>query len=179
MSGKIDPLCETPVNFGCVNGNASCSPIFSVSEIGDYCRDQFSKLTAGGRDTVMENYCLRHESSNECKCVNRALNTDYQKLKLGNPYSDACWYIPCANRFQYFVPSEFNKTTKCPQNMCQIVYDISKVHNVDIHDIENDINCDFSNSGAIPDPTVIPSWIYITMLVIAGAYILVYSLKKS
>lgn len=177
-NGKIDALCEKPVNFGCINNASSCSPIFSVSEIGDFCRGQFSKLSSGDRDTVMENYCLKHEKSDECKCMNRSLNQDYITLKKNNPFSDACWYTPCANRFQYFVPSDFNKTTKCPQNICQIVYEISKVHDITDHDIVNDINCDFTNSGVIPDPAAIPGWIYICMLVIATTYIFVYSLKK-
>lgn len=184
MVDAIDPLCEIPVNFGCLvypdtpTPLEKCSPIFSVSEIGDYCRGQFSKLTNGGRDTVMENFCLKNEDAQECKCVNRAYDPDYQKLKLDNPYSDSCWYIPCSNRFQYFVPSSFNVQTKCPQNICQIVYDIAQVHDVDINHIKNEINCDFSNGGVIPDPTALPSWIYVAALGIMAGFIMVYALAK-
>lgn len=177
-SEGIDPVCETPISFGCVGNVEKCSPIFSVSEIGDYCRGQYSRLSDGDRDTVSENYCYRHPNVNECKCIMRSSNEDYKKLKIGNPFSDSCWYIPCSNRFQYFVPSAFDVITKCPQNICQIVYDISKVHGVDLNNIKNDINCDFSNGGVIPDPTSLPNWVYIASLLIITAFIFVYSIKK-
>lgn len=175
---SIDPLCEIPTTIGCSTKDQTCSPIFSTSEIGDYCRQQFATLTSGGKDTVIENYCLKNEHASECKCVNRILNPDYNKLKIGNPYSDACWYIPCANRNQYFIPSEFDSTIKCPQNICQIVYNISEVNDVDLNHIKNDINCDFSNGGVIPDPTQLPNWIYVVGLVLFASFILIYSLKK-
>lgn len=178
MNDLIDPVCNQTVNFGCPHLQFDCSPIFSQSEVGDYCRKQFSLLTPGGRDTVMENYCLRHTNAPECKCANRSLNPDYVKLKLGNPYPDFCWYIPCANRFQYFTPSEFDAVDGCPKNICQIVYDISQVHDVHIDNIKQDINCDFKNGGVIPDASTLPKWIYAGALVIFAAFILVYSLKK-
>jgi hypothetical protein len=126
----------------------------------------------------MEDYCLRHTDAEECKCVNRSLNQDYLKLKLGNPYSDSCWYIPCANRFQFFTPSDFEKVTECPSNICQVVYNISQVHDVDIDHIKNDINCDFSDGGNIPDPTRLPKWLYVSALITLALFIIVYSFKN-
>lgn len=178
MSGVIDPLCEVPTEFGCMDNSKTCSPLFSKSLIGNYCRDEYSKLNASGRDTVMQDYCIRHPDSDECKCVSRSSEPNYVRLKVGNPYSDACWYTPCTNRFQYFIPSEFEREIQCPQNVCQLVYNISDTRDVDVSKIKNDINCDFSTQGGIPTITTTPSWIYISAIVIFALYILVYLFKK-
>lgn len=174
---ESNDICSQPTTVGCINGE-KCSPVFSLSQIGDYCRNQYKRLSSSDRDTYIENFCLRNEDIKECKCVNRSLNPDYQKLKLGNPYSDACWYIPCTDRMRYFAQSDFDKPLQCPKNICQIVYDIAKVNDVDIDNIKNDINCDLSNGGVIPDSSSLPSWIYIAGIVVFAAFILVYSLKK-
>ena len=175
----IDPLCQQPTTIGCPTIGTKCSPIFSRSEIGDYCRQKYGLLSDGDRDTVIENYCLRNDTE-ECKCANRSNNPDYTKLKQGNPYSDACWYIPCANRSRYFVPSDFNKQIQCPQNICQIVYDISKIHDVDINKVKNDINCDFTGGGIIPTPGgsgSLPNAVYYGSVLLAVLFILVYATK--
>ena len=175
--GAVDDVCTRPTSAGCKNGG-TCAPIYSTSQIGDYCRNQYTRLTPQDRDTYIENYCLRNELEEECKCVNRSNNADYIKLKLGNPYPDGCWYVPCTDRMRYFALSDLDKEISCPQNICQFVYNISQVHDVNIDHIKNDINCDFSHGSVIPDPSgTFPSWIYIATLSIFAAFIFVYFFK--
>jgi len=177
---RIDPLCEIPIAAACTNNTRLCSPLFSASEIGDYCRQQFSRLSDSAKDTVMENYCIRNDSE-ECKCINRSSNEDYIKLKKSNPYMDSCWYIPCANRSRYLVTSDFNVDTKCPENICQIIVDTAQTHDVDIDHIKNDINCDFTSGGTIPVPSdagTLPPIVFYGSICIAVAFIIVYALKK-
>jgi hypothetical protein len=181
VTKRIDPICESQTDVGCLpvinNVSGGCSPIFSVSEVGDYCRNLYSQMSDGDRDTVMQNYCDRYINAEECKCARRSSNPDYKKLKLDNPYSDACWYIPCANRYQFFVPSSFNKVSKCPENICQIVFNTSQTHDVNMDHIKNDINCDFSNGGVIPTPDGIPNVIYYGMVAVFVAFIMIYAIK--
>lgn len=193
MSNVIDPLCERPIEFGCVDNSHKCSPLFSKSVIGDYCRDEYAQLSPGDRDTVMQNFCLRNPRSEECKCASRSDEATYLRLKSGQPFSDACWYVPCTNRFQYFIPSEFDGKLECPQNVCQIVYNISEQRNLDMSDIKNDINCDFNTRGGggggekekekekdknVPATKTSISRIYYYALVVLALYILVYLIKK-
>jgi hypothetical protein len=75
------------------------------------------------------------------------------------------------------VPSEFNKETKCPENICQIIFDTAETHDVKIDDIKNDINCDFTGGGVIPVPGGISNIVYYGSIAIAIAFIVVYAIK--
>lgn len=177
VTKRIDPLCEAAMTVGCadnVNAGKYCSPIFSKTEIGDYCRWQFAALSPGDRDTVVEDYCLKYPDSTECKCVNRSDDADYKKLKLNNPYSDKCWYLPCSDRLKYFVTSDFDRAVQCPSNICQIVYDIAQVHDVDLSGVGHYINCDFNNGGVIPSPNRVPLALYGAIVLVILAFIYVY-----
>lgn len=160
----------------CPPNMSSCSRYFSIAEDGGYCRDKFNNMTDAQRDSVMREYCLRNDTE-DCRCVNRTLNKDYLALKQNNPFSDACWYIPCANKARYFVPSHFlGPKVDCPSNICQIVYDISKVHDVDLERNKNYINCDFSGGGYVPPFGEI--WFYVVGLLLAVLFLSVYAAKK-
>jgi hypothetical protein len=159
--------CPTDVKDG-------CSRYFSTDKDGDYCRDLFNNYTPEQKDAAIQTYCLRNNTE-DCKCVNRSTNFNYERLKQGNPFSDACWYIPCANKERFFVPSEFADNPSCPTNLCQIVYDISQAHDVDIERVKNDINCDFSGGGFKPTPFN-ASMYYIAMS-LAIILLLVYASK--
>jgi hypothetical protein len=96
-------------------------------------------------------------------------------LKQGNPFLDSCWYIPCANAERYFIPSELKRGDECPKNICQIVFDISQAHDVDIDHVKADISCDFSGGGMMPK-NIVP-WYYIAALALVSVLLFVYALK--
>ena len=174
--GKViqDAFCESKTLTDCPpDMKNGCSRYFAVNKEGDYCRDLFNKKSDVEKDVSIFNYCTRNDT-NECKCVNRVYDPDYIKLKQGNPYLDSCWYIPCANSTRYLVPSELKRQGECPENICQIVFDISQAHDVDIDHIKADINCDFSGGGW---PNHIVPWYYVAALVLSIILLLVYVLK--
>ena len=151
-----------------------CSRFFSTGKDGDYCRALYNEYTPSQRDAIIADYCLRHNTA-DCKCANRAANFNYGKLKQGNPFSDVCWYIPCANKSRFLVPSEFTGNPTCPLNVCQIVYDISQAHNVDIDHVKNEISCDFSGSGFKPKP--LNANMYYIAMILSVTLLIVYALK--
>lgn len=176
-------ICENPVKYGCINGQHSCSPIFSQSNIGDYCRSMLAKMSKSASDTLIENYCIKNENAEECKCINRSTNPDYIRLKNhGNIYPDACWYTPCLNKMHYFVTSRFDEPVSCPANICQEVYNISKTADINLDNLKHEINCDFSNGGVIPSSynggVELPTWLYVATLIVVLAFIMVFALKR-
>lgn len=175
MNGITRAFCGSKTTT-CPAPMKGCSRYFSIADDGPYCRDIFNNMTDAQKDSVMREYCLRN-NTDDCKCVNRTLNADYIKLKQGNPFSDACWYIPCTNRARFFVPSDFSgEQVSCPTNICQIVYDISQAHDVDIESNKNDINCDFG--GGHYEPTVSNLWIFSVGLALSLLLLFVYASKK-
>ena len=175
--GKIiqDAFCESKTITDCPpEMKDGCSRYFAVNEEGDYCRDLFNKKSDEEKDISIFNYCTRNNTA-ECKCVNRVYDKDYLKLKENNPFLDSCWYIPCANSTRYLVPSEMKRGGECPENICQIVFDISQAHDVDIDHIKADINCDFSGSGKFPNHNV--PWYYIVILILTIILLVIYTIK--
>jgi len=142
--GNVDERCFKPVQ-NCPEGLATCSAFKGVDPISDSCRLWFADLkTDRERDAVMENYCFRYNTT-DCRCVNRSNTREYRELKKGNVIDDKCWFLPCANPERYFVTSDLQQGT-CPNNVCEIIYDIYKDRDVSIYN--NDMVCDMSGSGA-------------------------------
>ncbi len=148
LFGKSDVVtgayCGRPVPT-CPAGLSTCSRYKSVGEGGDVCREWFATLKSDYlRDAVAENYCFRH-NTDDCRCVNRSTTDEYKNLKRGNPINDRCWFVPCANPSRYFVPSDL-MTGSCPENVCEIIFNIYKDRDVTIYD--NDISCNFGPTPA-------------------------------
>lgn len=169
-----DAFCQSKVATCPPGYTSGCSRYLSSESDGDYCRSIFNNLSDAEKDSAIANYCSRN-STEDCKCANRSFDPDYVRLKQGNPFSDACWYIPCANSANYLVPSEFNKNPDCPANICQIVFDISQAHNVDIDHLKSDINCDFGGGKYPPHSPLL--WYYISGLVLALILLIAYASK--
>lgn len=171
----IGPYCEQQVpNKYCPDGMKTCSRFKSTGEGGNRCRDWYAKLPSDNiRDAVAQNYCFR-SNTEDCRCMNRSTDDDYLHLKPGNVINDKCWYVPCANPSRYFIPSDLTKGS-CPENVCEIIFNIYKDRDVKIYD--NDITCNM-NPGPDLNPIVqflIDYWLYIsvvTVVVVLGNYLL-------
>jgi len=176
--GNNNPIqnafCQTKVNTCPQEMIGGCSRYFSVNPDGDYCRKIFNDQTDAQKDIAIANYCSRNDTV-DCKCANRSNDPDYVKLKQGNPFPDSCWYIPCANAQRYLVPSEFKHNPNCPENICQIVFDISQAHDVNIDHLKADINCDFGG-GKYPNHSPY-LWYYVIGYILAGILLIIYASK--
>lgn len=172
-----DAFCQSRV-VTCPDGmSEGCSRYFSVDATGDYCRASFNEKSDAEKNTAIFNYCSRHDTD-DCKCANRSKDVSYENIKKGNPFPDSCWYIPCSNSSRYLIPSDYKQNTNCPQNICQIVFDISQARNVDIDNMKSDINCNFN--GMSPPPVVTPTtikWYYLGILSLSILLLLIYALK--
>lgn len=138
----------------CPDGERECSRIFSTGEGSTECRTWFDAQPSEAKDAIMHNYCIRHNTS-DCRCVNRSIADSYRAMKGAKSINDGCWFIPCANPSKHFVPSHLVKPT-CPDKICQQLFDFMNVEKINISDVKNDINCDFSGSSG-SGPTPVPS----------------------
>jgi hypothetical protein len=165
-------FCERP-GVACASGMESCSKLKSTDLGADVCRLWYGGLATDAlRDAVATSYCYRYDTQ-DCRCVNRSLTQEYQKLKPGNPIPDKCWFVPCANPSRYFVTSDLQKGT-CPENICSVVFDIYKDRDVSVYD--NDITCNFAPPSP-PTSTIIlfveNYWPYIALLLLLAALFIV------
>jgi len=169
-----EAFCQTPADpTTCPAHLKTCSRYFSNGPIGDYCKTIFFNLPHEQMDNAIQNYCIRY-NTDDCKCANRTTDKKYLRLKQGNPFSDACWYVPCGDYTQYLTPSEFwTREQNCPANICQIVFDIAKEHDVDVDHDDIEINCDFSGGKY---PTHNPYlWYYLAGIVLSIILLVIYA----
>ena len=131
-----------------------CSRLKSIGEGGNECRKWFEKQPSHVQDATIQNYCLRHNTE-DCKCINRGYNRSYQAMKGAHAINDGCWYSACANRSgKYLVPSQLANPS-CPDNLCQVLFDIVEDGNVSIDHVQNDITCKFDRNP--PEPSSKPA----------------------
>lgn len=124
-----------------------CSKLKSGDNEGDVCRMWFNKKNLDIQDTTVTNYCFKHETAPDCKCLNRLQDQSYKTVKKHSTFNDGCWYPPCVGQSAYLVTSDLKKPT-CPSNLCQIVFEELQNKDVNINDVKNSINCDFK----LPSP---------------------------
>lgn len=166
--GKIDSdlgskICMKPSDGNCVAPLNTCSIPRSTTSDGKFCVEWFQELDKKERDATMLNYCYSYNTE-DCRCINRLLTDEYRYLKPGNPINDNCWFVPCSNGQVYMVPSELAESS-CPQNVCEIIFNIYKNRDVKIYD--NDFTCDMSGGGG--DSFVRKYWpVMVTLIVGIG-----------
>ncbi len=134
--------CTQKVN-SCVPGVKECSRLFSIGEGSTECNNWFENLSSENQDAVMNNYCRTYNTS-ECKCVNRFNENSYKAMKGYKSFNDGCWYSPCIDENKNFIPSHLKNPT-CPDKICQQLYEFINDQNINVDNIKEDINCDFSN----------------------------------
>jgi hypothetical protein len=158
----IDPLTGRPFD--------KCSNINSISDVGDQCRLFYNAESDNVKDTIVQNYCAKHGTNADCKCIDRALDPKYRAVKPHIPFNDGCWYPACATS-AYLRTQDLVGPT-CPSNVCQIVFDNLNNNNVNISENKNAITCQFNEPVKPPPPPPPPppvkSPVSVTALVIIG-----------
>lgn len=160
----MQAFCGQPVDpKTCPAGLSSCSRLKSTAEGSNECRTWYGNLKDDhARDAINNSYCFRHKTD-DCKCVNRSLSSEYNYLKKGNPMNDKCWYVPCANPSRYFIPAELTEGS-CPENVCSQVIEIYK--NRDVYMYDNDLICNFGTSSSPLFISLERYWAIISLLII-------------
>jgi len=114
------PTAACPINPLTGTKQTLCSGLRALTEVGGFTRTWFASLPAPQRDTLMAAVCGNNPNLAECKCINRAGDNDYNTMKQIRGLSDSCWFLPCMNSTDFFVPSALENPT-CPTNTCEIV----------------------------------------------------------
>jgi hypothetical protein len=138
-------FCNAVDTKNCINNMKSCSLIKSNSIKGNMCRNWFFNASNKEKDAFISNHCIKHNTE-DCKCVNRTQDNSYKLVKKNNPINDGCWYKPCIEELtgNNLIPSSLINP-ECPDQLCQTIIDLVDTGNVNIHDVENNINCNFHN----------------------------------
>jgi hypothetical protein len=131
-----------------------CSRLKSTGKDGELCRGWFNQQPKNVQDTVVQNYCAVNNTP-DCKCVNRSLNEVYRSLKVGKVINDGCWFTPCANPQSYLQTTDVENPS-CPDNFCDVIFNIVKDRDVSIDNIKNDVNCVFKPAPKPPPPKPTP-----------------------
>jgi hypothetical protein len=142
--------CTQKVNT-CPNKMVECSRLLSIGEGGDMCRSWFENQPVSMKDATIQNYCLRNDTE-DCKCVNRFNKQSYLSMKGAKGINDGCWYIPCSNKSNYLVPSHL-QNPKCPDKMCEILFQFGQTQKVSFDDVKNDVTCDFNSQSKSSEPS--------------------------
>lgn len=135
----------------CPNNNPACSRLFSLDDGAIGCNLWFSTLPGETKDAYMNQYCRTHKT-NECKCVDRFKDETYKAMKGYKSINDGCWYLPCGDTEDQFIPQNLQNPT-CPDKVCQQIFEFIKDQNININDVKENINCDFSSQSGQPGPT--------------------------
>lgn len=152
--------------------NLTCSNLRDTTEIGDFCRNWFNSTTDENRDIVGQNYCAKYNTE-ECQCLNCLKNPIYKDTSVSSPYQDCCWWLPCKNPSDYFVPKEQIPCPSCPTTVCDAIVQAYDSKNVDIPNITQYINCPGIQNGNGPSPSSPPITLYavISVLIVTIIFI--------
>ncbi|AZY88502.1 myristylated membrane protein [Lumpfish ranavirus] len=112
---------------------------------GGWCRKWYSANRGPDQDAALGSFCIKNPGAADCKCINRASDPVYQKVKALHTYPDQCWYVPCAADVgELKMGTQRDTPTNCPTQVCQIVFNMLDDGSVTMDDVKNTINCDFS-----------------------------------
>ncbi|MNK68622.1 hypothetical protein D3C87_879870 [compost metagenome] len=132
-----------------------CNRLISTDREGTLCKT-WAATNKSLADVSMTTYCQNNVGRNtsECNCINRSLNSDYQRLGLRSLGQDQCWWTPCRDPSSYLVPSVLQQPVTCP-NVCQQITEIvaDNYGTVNLNNLQQVINCDLSGVRPV-DPDV-------------------------
>jgi hypothetical protein len=161
-------FCSTNTSSKCLKGN-KCSYIKSIDEEGNFCRTFFSTQTPENQESIAQNICFFHRDLPECSCLLRTEDVNYKRLAIAAPFKDSCWYVPCKDSFNNFIPQDLKNPT-CPSNVCQFIIDAANNKNVNISEIQSSISCQSQPNN--PKPSASPI-IPVASLLVAGLFVIV------
>lgn len=131
------------------NQSTTCSFKNSRSIDATYCSLWFNGLKKNFiSQTFMNFICKKYPKLYECRCINRNSDPLFLSIKEGDSkvaFGDSCWYSPCTNEFQNFIPNEVLES-KCPDTVCATILNFIDVKSVKMKDLSTVINCN-SNLG--------------------------------
>jgi hypothetical protein len=115
--------CALWAKEGCpvdMDGKAqtTCSRLLSTKF--PQCKElnnQFNDVT----DFVKNTYCSQNPTNYSCACINRTQQDSYKLAKTYYPINDKCWWLPCNSSTNTLITNDIQKSTKCPDNVCQQV----------------------------------------------------------
>ncbi|WAK75139.1 putative myristylated membrane protein [Mandarin fish ranavirus] len=156
--GLAERYCMRPVKDS--TGKIVSRVSSDTDPAGDWCRRWYSASRGSAQDAAISSFCVKNPDAADCKCVNRASDPLYQKVKELHSYPDQCWYVPCSGDVGELKLNTQRDTPKnCPTEICQIVFNMLDDGSVKIDDVKNSITCDFSKykpPPTPPKPTPIP-----------------------
>lgn len=129
-----------------------CSNLRDGGDTGDFCRAWFLNTTDANRDLVGQNYCTKY-NTDECQCLNRLKNPIYRAAAATASITDCCWWIPCKNPSNNFVPSNMDPCTTCPSNICESIVETYDSSNIHFNNVSQYISCPGINNGPNPTPS--------------------------
>ena len=150
LTSRVSTACPLDPITGSNQGN--CSVLRSLTEVGAFARNWYATISASQRDAIMTTICSNNPTLTECKCVTRSADPDYKLMKQIQGISDSCWYLPCANSGDFFVPSTI-ENPNCPTNVCQIVSNYIDNNAVTVSNNSSVLSCATSNTTTTADPT--------------------------
>ncbi|AOC55158.1 myristylated membrane protein [Lymphocystis disease virus 3] len=147
--GKSDVVAE---NY-CMKPNKNNLARASDPSTDKWCSVWLNQASPVIKTVAVNNYCKKYKDSSDCKCVNRAIDPLYQKIKSSKNFSDACWYIPCAADPTQLKSSDLEKPI-CPTSYCQSIVQVMQARDVSVKDVSGKINCDFTNYSKSEKPVI-------------------------
>lgn len=145
-----DPQNENIMNDVCLRSSSSCRKgnncVFfnSTNPFAVKCRAWLIDRSVFERDFLLRNYCNQHRLAEDCVCINRLNEPQYRMIKQNYPFNDKCWYLPCVDQNQLRLSDMTRPESEgCPQNVCQIIYNLHHNRDVLLRENTNHITCDF------------------------------------
>lgn len=134
----IDPTTLKPLT--------KCTRIHQQGKEGDKCRTWYADLVQKNQqDSVIQSICsgIYGEELPECRCANKSSDPIYEKMGQFQAMNDGCWWLPCKDSTSNLIPTAETKP-KCPDNICQVVWNFVDDKTIDVDNVKSSIDCGFN-----------------------------------
>lgn len=153
-TGLLDAALRMPCEQTLYSGNdcpvgyaSGCSGLITTSgDIQEVCRDWIGSKTDAQADVIKTSICTRNPDFQECACINRTANSDYQDLNgsIGAFAAAQCWYLPCTgdDMAQDLITSDTQDLSVCPGDVCAQIIDVIGSGGVTLENVAQRTTCD-------------------------------------